>query len=115
MLLNKGEAILCNSRSEALQLAKRLSEEGYEMFTSRWGSIAGVVGAHIGKIKNGNFGVRWMHEYEYPKCVALVTSEFAKELKATGKITCDDNIREFSWRWADFVLNGVVAHVEDLL
>lgn len=49
MLLNKGEAILCNSRSEALELAKRLSEEGYEMFTSRWGSIAGVVGAHIGK------------------------------------------------------------------
>ena len=115
MLLNKDEAVLCNSKEEALQVAKTLEEAGYKMFHSQWNSIVGIVRSHNGSVRKGNFGFRWLHNHEFPLCIATVTSDISRELRATGKITCDEDVRVFSWKWAEELLSKAYVSVEDLL
>lgn len=115
MLLNKDEAVLCNSKDEALQVAKALEEAGYKMFHSQWHSIVGIVRSHDGPVRKGNFGFRWLHNHEFPMCIATITSDISRELRATGKITCDEDVRVFSWQWAEELLNKMCVSVEDLL
>lgn len=112
MLLNKGEAILCNNQEETIQMAQVLEGAGYKMFHNQWSSIVDVV-----KDCDSSFrcGFRWLPGHTFPMCVATVSKDLKEELLETGKITCDEDVSEFSWRWAEDFLGKTHVNVEDLL
>ena len=109
MLLHKGEAILCANRGETIQIAQVLEDAGYKMFHNQWSSIVDVVQ------ECDRCGFRWLPGHTFPMCVATVSEDLKEELLATGKITCDEDVSEFSWLWAEDLLGKMNVDVEDLL
>ena len=112
MILNAGEAILCENKNETLMMAQVLEDAGYKMFHNQWSSIVSVV-----QDCDSGFrcGFRWLPGHTFPMCVATVSEDLREELLETGKITCDEDVSEFAWRWASELLKGVAVSVEDLI
>lgn len=115
MLLNKGEAIICDDEIEVSQMAAALESEGYKIFSPEWPSIIDAVSDGAQRLNTETCGFRWLQNREYPYCVALLNPEYVAELKATGRITIDGEATKFSWRLASDVLGHSTVDLEDLL
>lgn len=107
MILNKNEAILCDTSDEYCELIHSLIDEGYFCCTGDNLNTTDLA-----------LGVRWLPTHKFPACVALITQEIFDELAQDGVITRPgfDNDRgtvfDVRWYGGQSVLS---MNVEDLL